>query len=576
MTIWRKILIVLVALVAAAVVLVASHRYFLSEERTIAEGRLSFYRSSVVAEIERFSHLTHVLALDPFVIDTAEGAPPAPLDARLRDFAAEAGLDAIYLMTTSGLTIAASNAGMPASFVGQDYGFRPYFQDALTGEQGRFYGIGATTGLPGYFIADPVRGEAGTIIGVVAIKLDLSRLARSWQNAGERVILADRNGVVLLASDPDWRYRTLEPLDPAQRAAIEQARQFPGQPLDMLDWAALRDGRAQVGGQSGLHLVADDLAHGWALHYFADADRAVARSWLLTASFVMLAGIGFIAFQFQRTRRMGAALRRSAEEEAQLRIANDLLAREIEERRTAERRLSRTQGELERASRLAALGQLAASVTHELGQPIAAMRNHLAAAEMQQGGGGKLVGRLTALVERMEGITRQLKFFARSGNEDLGPVDLISAMQAALELVAPNLGHGDVSLVTDWAEDPVKVTGNRLRLEQVMTNLLRNAIEAVEDADHPTIHVRIGKDADGAWFEVADNGHGLGGKSLDDLKEPFITTRESGQGMGLGLTISAGIVEDHGALMSACAGEESGAIFRVTFPAAEAVGDEAA
>ena len=576
MTALRKILILLLTVAASVSVLLASHRYFVSEERILAEGRLSFYRSSVVSEIERFSHLTHVLSLDPFVIETTLGAEPAPLDARFAEFAAEAGLDAIYLMRTDGVTISASNAGSPASFVGQDYAFRPYFQTALSGDQGRFYGIGATTGLPGYFIADPVRGPDGSIIGVIAIKLDLSGLAQSWQSAGERAVLVDRNGVVLLASDPEWRYRTLEPLDAGQRQAIEEARQFPGQPLDQLDWAPRAEGRAQIGGEAGLHLVARDLPHGWTLHYFPVADRALARSWLVTAFALMLAGIGFIAFQFQRTRRMGAALRRSAEEEAQLRIANDRLAREIEERREAERRLSRTQDELERASRLAALGQLAASVTHELGQPIAAMRNHLAAAEMQPGGGGKLTSRLTSLVERMEGITRQLKFFARSGDEDLGPLDLVGAMQAAIELVQPNLVQGDVALDTDWPEAGVCVTGNRLRLEQVMTNLLRNAADAVDGIPEPRIRVTIGEGAEGAWFEVADNGHGLEGMSLDELKEPFITTRESGQGMGLGLTISAGIVSDHGARMTAGDTAEGGAVFRVVFPPVERVEGEAA
>lgn len=569
MTALRRILIVLVAIAAAVSILLASHRYFVSEERTLAEGRLSFYRSSVVSEIERFSHLTHLLSLDPFVIDTALGANPGPLDTRFAEFSEEAGLDAIYLMRTDGMTIAASNAGSPASFVGQDYAFRPYFQTALAGDQGRFYGIGATTGLPGYFIADPVRGPDGAIIGVVAIKLDLTGLAQSWQSAGERAVLADRNGVVLLASDPEWWYRTLEPLDADQRRLIEESRQFTGQPLDRLDWAPRGDGSAQIGGEAALHLVAEDLPHGWSLHYFPVADRALARSLLVTASIAMLAGIAFIAFQFQRTRRMGAALRRSAEEEAQLRTANERLAREIEERREAERRLSRTQDELERASRLAALGQLAASVTHELGQPIAAMRNHLAAAEMQPGGGGKLTSRLTALVERMEGITRQLKFFARSGDEDLTRIDLVAAMQAAIDLVLPNLEHGDVALETDWPEGSVMVTGNRLRLEQVMTNLLRNAVDALDDVAAPRIRVRIGAGADGAWLEVADNGHGLEGKSLDVLKEPFVTTRESGQGMGLGLTISAGIVADHGAEMSARDGADGGAVFRVTFPPAD-------
>ena len=316
--------------------------------------------------------------------------------------------------------------------------------------------------------------------------------------------------------------------------------------------------------------------HGWALHYFASDDRAIARSWLVTASAVLLAGLGLLWLQGVRARRIGAALKRSEEEEAQLRAANERLAIEIEDRRTAERRLKRTQDELESASRLAALGQLAASVTHELGQPIAAMRNYLAAAEIGSKGGAPMVGKIGALVDRMEGITRQLKFFARTEQDSFGPVDLCDALRASLALVAPNIETDEVMLDVELPKTPVIVRGNKLRLEQVMTNILLNALDAVELADHPRIDVRCGMDDETAWFEVMDNGHGLGEATLADLQEPFVTTRESGRGMGLGLAISSGIVNDHGGVMRADNREGVGAVFRVEFPSAVATETEAA
>ena len=189
-----------------------SYRYFHSEELAKAEGRLTLYQASVVAELERFSHLTYVLARDPFVIETAEGGATDGLSERLRAFSDQAGLDAIYLMNTDGLTIAASNAGQPSSFMGQNYSFRPYFQSALHHTQGRFYGIGATTGLPGYFIADSVHGSGGQIEGVIAIKIGLNDLQDSWRNSGEQVMLANSDGVVLLSSDPARLYHA-DPFD---------------------------------------------------------------------------------------------------------------------------------------------------------------------------------------------------------------------------------------------------------------------------------------------------------------------------------------------------------------------------
>jgi two-component system C4-dicarboxylate transport sensor histidine kinase DctB len=557
---------VLAILIVAIGIFWVSRAYFQSEELSKAEGRLSLYESTVSAEFERFSHLTYVLARDPFVIDTAINGDTSTLNPRLAEFAQRAGLDAIYLMDTTGLTIAASNFDTDASFVGQNYGFRPYFQVALSGEQGRFYAIGSTTGIPGYFIADAVTDAGGNTVGVVAIKIELFQLEQSWKQSGEHLFLANHDGVILLSSDPSWRYKTTATLSEDQRRDIEVARQFSGQPLVPLDWRMLTADRAEVNGAEWLHLTSETLPHGWRLHYFASDDRAVSRSWLVTAIAVALAALAFIFFQTQRARRVGAALARSERNEAELRQANERLAVEIDERITAERRLKRTQNELERAGRLAALGQLAASVTHELGQPIAAMKNHLAAAEIQSGT-TKLTDRLQGLVDRMEGITRQLKFFARQGKDNFERVDLRDAMQAALDLVDPNISLRKVTVHRIGADEPVPLTCNKLRIEQVMTNLLRNALDAVEDTPSPEIAVSFGQSHQNVWFSVADNGHGLGGRTLSELSEPFTTTRESGQGMGLGLAISAAIVNDHNGHMTATDNPDGGTVFTVSFPA---------
>ena len=310
------------------------------------------------------------------------------------------------------------------------------------------------------------------------------------------------------------------------------------------------------------------MPHGWELHYFASDSRATAFAWLTAATVVLVAGAFLVLYQIQRARRAALALRRSEEEEAKLREANERLAVEIDERRTAERRLRRTQSELEQASRLAALGQLAASVTHELGQPIAAMRNQVAAAELGAKADSVFTGKIGGLVDRMEGITRQLKFFARSEDERFQDVDLCTSMRAALALVEPNLSTFGVSVDLDLPDAPVLVRGIGLRLEQVMTNLLRNAIDAMEDSNAARLQVSIGTDADTAWFEIRDHGHGLGDATLADLQEPFVTTRASGQGMGLGLAISASIVNDHEGTMTARNANRGGAVFRVSLPLA--------
>ncbi len=546
-----------------------SFTYFQSQEIDKAEARLTLYRSALVAELRHFSHLPFLLSLDPVVTATLGGAPPEHLDHRLARFAQSAGIDAIYLMDASGLTISASNARATSSFKGQNYAFRPYFQEANQGRLGEFYGIGATTGQPGYFYAIAVQNPNGEEDGVIAIKIDLSTVQESWQSSGEQIVLANADGVALLASDPSWRYHTLTPLTDAQREQIVASRQFADEPLASLGWSFDHANQtAKIDGERVLYLNTYDLPNSWSLHFFVPDDVALTRAWLTTGAFLVTLMGAFIAFQLLRVRRIGAALKRSENEEALLRQANDRLEIEIEDRRTAERNLQKTQAELERAGRLAALGQLASSVTHELGQPIAAMRNQLAAAEMTFGA-SPLTTKMEGLVGRMESITRQLKFFSRKGRDKFETVDLQDVVDSALELLEPNITYCTATVTIDRPDGPMEVKANRLRLEQVMTNIMRNALDAVENTPLRNIHIVMGQTQSHVWFSVADTGHGLDGKSLDDLKEPFATTRESGRGMGLGLTISAGIISDHDGTIRADDRPKGGTIFRIELPRAQ-------
>ncbi|MEL6608107.1 MAG: ATP-binding protein [Pseudomonadota bacterium] len=556
----------MLACVAVVAIYAVSLAAFQADERRTATARASLYDSSLRAEVARFRHLPPILAEDVQVRNVAQGAPPSGLNTRLARFAAQAGVDAIYLMDRTGETIAASNAGTTLSFLGQSYGFRPYFQAALSGEEGTFYGIGATTRRPGYFIASPVRATSGDIAGVLALKLDLGELSDSWRAGGEKVMLVNSDGIVVLASDPAWLYHTLSPLSDARRAEIASERQFADEPLPVLAWAATGDAILWLDGQRYTRVVRANLPEGWSLHYLGPLQPAASRALLTALLAVLLAGAFLVGAQRRRARATTRALSASREAEAQLRRTNAQLAHEIDERKIAETKLRRTQRELERASKLAALGHLAASVTHELGQPIAAMKNHLLAAEL---GGNRVAPALSGLVERMEGITRQLKFFARPGNDQFGAVEMPEVLDTALDLVGPSFA--DVAFVTDVAaDDDLVVRGDRLRLEQIVVNLLRNAAEAASDTTAPQrVDIGLNRDADGGVrLSVVDSGPGLNGQSIEALSEPFVSTRASGEGMGLGLAISMEIAQEHdGSLTARDRTHGTGAEFVLRLPA---------
>ena len=545
----------------------ASFSYFKSEEIQKADARLSLYQNSLLSEIERFAYFPYVLSQDPHVIRATQGVGHHDLNNRLLEFSNKSGVEAIYLMDTTGRTIATSNFANKNSYLNQNYAFRPYFKQALAGLHGEFYGIGATTKTPGFFISAPVHGADQKVSGVIAIKLALGNLEKSWMDAGEQVLLTNDDSVVLLSSNPNWRYKALHELSQKRRDEIRDERQFADEPLDVLNWHTHGDNQATVGEKRFLLVKAKIATRNWHLYFFASERPVVERVWMTLISFAVIISLFFGFTQLRRSMRIGVALRASQADSAELREANTRLAVEIDERVAAERRLQRTQDELARASRLAALGQLAVSVTHELGQPIAAMRNYMTAAELSPNPPeSSFLQKMTALVLRMENITKELKFFSSSGADNFAPIDVRDVIKGAEELLAPNFAASNVHYKRSWQDEALMVRGNQLRLEQVMTNLMRNALNAMDETENPSMSVQLSVEGENALIEVFDTGSGLGEATIEQLQEPFYSTQPSGKGMGLGLAISTEIVREHGGHINARNRREKGAVFSIHLP----------
>lgn len=566
---WRSGLLILTGLALCWAAFSLSFSAFKTAELARATARTRLYQAVLAEALDRFQHLPYVLAEDAGLRAAVAGNPPANLNARLAEYARRAGVDALYVMDRTGLTVAASNYDRPLTFLGQSYGFRPYFQAAMAGQQGEFFAIGATTSRPGYFIAAGVPGPDGrTINGVVALKIDLGALAQVWDTPGERVFVANADGVIVLASDPALRYRTLAPLTRPRRQAVDAARQFAGEPLLPLDWRPGGKSEVRLDGIRFLEVNSPLPRLGWSIYFLTDIAPIRQRALLTALAMAAMLGGAYAGYLLIRARRVRQALRVSQADRVALRSINRRLEKEVEDRRRAERRLARTQSELDRASRLAALGRLAASVTHELGQPISAMRTYLAAEEIGAPVGDKmLLGRLGGLVARMENITRQLRFFATDGGTLATPVDLARVIEGALGLVRHDLDTAGIIPQIKAPPDPVMVKGDRLRLEQVLVNLLRNAQQAMADTGATELTITLGTRDDGqAVLSVSDRGGGLGTLSIEELSEPFHTSRPSGEGMGLGLAISAAIMEDHGGTLRAASREGGGASFDMILP----------
>ncbi len=548
------LLLLAAAFVALSALFYTATSVFRTLELSQAEAKLSLYRTTIENELQRLEHLPVIVAGSPQVQNALRYSVPEGLNQDLFDLSRDARAEAIYVMNTNGVTVAASNFGKTPNFLGKNYGFRQYFQEAMQGKRGSLFAIGVTTSRPGYFLSAPVL-SAGNPIGVAVVKLDLTRLAEILEQTNEMILVSNKDNIVVLSSRLNWRYHTLSALNALRRNEIAGERQFGTEALEALDWEASAENSAMLDGQKYLSLETQLDKPQWTIRYLGDTRPLRERALLVVAVAAGVMALSALAFLAWRSGRLRHALSASQKDRKRLQ-------REIEVRRQAERRLTHAQEELKRGSKLAALGQLAASVTHELGQPISAMKNYLIAEEIAGDAPQSGVGRqLSPIVARMENITKQLRFFASDRGEKMKPVIVQQVVRGALSLLKHDLEERGVALVTTLPKQEVVVLGNQQRLEQVVINVLRNAMMAAEALPDPKVTIDLRRDAKQVILSVTDTGAGLGGQTIDQLSEPFHTTRSSGEGMGLGLAISASIIQEHGGRLTAKDADTGGAEF---------------
>ena len=574
---------VLLAIAAGIVLLLIAYRVaeIYNVGRTVeAAGRQAApHLASLVSELERYQTLPPILSEDQAVIAAATGSPAGSLNERLERFAETTGVDAIYVMDDRGWTIASSNWREPKTFLGQNYGFRPYFRTALDGRPGEYYAIGATTGVPGYFVSHPVIADGKGVVGVIAVKVELRDLEANWATPEGRLFITNNDGVIVLSGQDSWRFRTIAQLDDETRRLIAERRQFADVELEPIQLE--RDGSVvTIGSNRFVEHIAEVGRLGWKLHFLSPYGIVQERSRLIVAIIaVLLSSLAAFAL-FRRSERTRGLLITSQRERDELNHLNAELEREIDERRQAETRLKRAQNELKRTSTLAALGQLAASVSHELGQPLSAMKTYIASSSLPALSGksglrpglqdsGDVLVQLDRLADRMIETTRQLKFFAKRGGEKFDDVELTDVIAGGLETMRPAIRSEGVELNCDPSGKPARVRGGRMRLEQVLVNLIRNALDAMQDSPRKHLSIALELDRQYARIVVSDTGAGIDGGSERAIFEPFVTTKASGEGMGLGLAISTEIVKEHGGRLTARNIRGGGAEFVVELPLAE-------
>lgn len=587
--IWFLFTVVWLAIGLVAVMLAGA--WARRDARTLAisqaETAATLHASVLRSELERHRSLPMVLAQDA-ELRAAVASPSLEaterLNRRLDGLARDVRAAAIYLLDARGIAIAASNWREPTSFVGSDYRFRPYFSQAIREGQADFFALGTVSGRPGLYLSKRVTDDRDRTLGVIVAKVEFDALEQEWRASREPTYVTDRNGVVLITTVPQWRFRATRPLDAQQRRQLSRDQTSGAAPLADLPFEA---------GTSDLIPVSDALEPdlyarasepiadvGWTVNLLspvgAQTTRAIVIARVLALlSVALLAGVtGILLRRRQRVRQReieAEAARGELENQiehrtAELRDANSLLSREIDERQRLEKSRQLLQDELIQANKLATLGQIAAGVAHEINQPLAAIRTHAdsAGVYMARNDGAAVTRSLTtigSLSERIGTITDELRAFSRKTRSQAVVVGVTAAIDGALLLAGPRLREQGIRLVRPAVPAALAVRAERNRLEQVVLNLIQNAIEALDGVAQPQITLTVTRAGDHVIVRVHDNGPGLSAEVRDRLFTPFTTDKRDG--MGLGLVISRDIVTGFGGEL-VHETTASGASFRLT------------
>jgi len=562
----------------------------LHDLRALGRHRLDLAASSLEREIDKYAYFPATLGLESNVLHLlhrqSEGAT-LEVNGYLEQLNRRAGTLAVYILDAGGHVVATSNWNTPESFMGEDLSYRPYFYEAVVHGSGRFFGIGTTLGIPGYYLSSAiVDGEH--LVGVAVVKVSLEQLERSWISLEVPVLVTDENGVAILSSVHDWKFATLQPLDAKTREDFDRSQHYNRRRLEPLPIGEI----TVLDASASLMTLPRPSAPGLREQFLAQSAPMPGTPWTLTVMSQLgqlrlratteaaLAAIGaaFLCILGLLVQQRIAQSRERLRAREALQRAHDELELKVEERTAdlsaANLRLRSAQDELVQAGKLAVIGQLSTGIAHELNQPLAALRTLSANAAkfMERGDLATASGnlqRIGALVDSMGKITSQLKTFARKSSGPVAAMPVRPSIDNALFLLEAQLRKAGLEVRQDWPDAEVLALCEPNRLEQVLVNLIGNAADAMAGRPESRLDIAVRQAGGQVRISVRDHGPGISEEAATHLFEPFFTTKDPGAGLGLGLPISAGIIRDFGGTLEGANHPEGGAIFTIVLPTAE-------
>ncbi|KAA8668321.1 sensor histidine kinase [Vibrio gigantis] len=563
-----------------------SHQSLLNDH----QSNLDRFSVHVASQLDKFAHIPELLSKDKELIDALH-SPSNSAQIELTNRYLEHVNTVIqasdtYLLDSIGTTIAASNWNLKHSFVGRNFAFRPYYQQAIQGHEKQYFALGSTSGKRGYYYSYPV-SYAAEIIGVIVVKMDLSLIEASWQGKQSFFVADDKDQIIFMSSNPEWLFKSLQPLDAAQQARIRENQQYLDTQIESLHFSGdLESATSSI--RSSHQLVKEKFFTssrflpdpGLTVRVFSPTHLVW---WDLIAYMVVLSlvfAIIYLAIQLNLHRQHRRAQIDRLQSEANQKLEFQVLERtselhvEIKQRIETERVLRHTQDELIQAAKLAVLGQMSASISHELNNPLAAIRSYadngrLFLAKEKTDRVDDNLSRISSLTDRMAKISHQLRSFAKKSTaEELHTIQILPVLHSSKELMKPQLKSERVKTNELPETFDACILANAIQLEQVIINLLTNAVQAMESQDDKQLavllEVRETDEANTLLIHVDDNGPGFTSSSSGNFFEPFHTTKKNG--LGLGLSISQQIISGINGKLTTGTSPQGGARFSIELP----------
>ncbi len=547
-----------------------------------SKNRLTLFVSNLSGSLAKYEHLPRLISTNPKLLNTLQHDSADFVDLANRFLQAAtvaSGATHAYLMDHSGLTIATSNWGQERSFMGKNFSFRPYFKSAIGGQAGRYFALGTTSQQRGYYFSHPVYYD-DAIAGVVVIKINLADIETAWSDRGNQFLVTDADGIVFLSTHPQWTYRTIRDIDTTRLEEIMLSRRYAGEdilPLKIETLSRLDKNLnlvriSEPGFVNYLHLSQNMPNAGWTVHLLTDIqsirDTLILRA-TAGASGVLIIVLLVSLYLVNRQRRL--ALQGSTvllEKRVQKRTRE--LQNQVDERKKAEQTLRDTQAELIQAAKLAGLGQMSAGISHELNQPLTAIRNYAENARRllereQLESASNNLHEIAELTERMANIIAQLRGFSRKSSGERSRVSVKEAIEQALAMFQREIANDHVKVLQS-IDPELTINTDPLLLNQVLVNLMSNAIQAMSEVEKRQLEVNASMIDSALLLSICDTGPGIPDQVIDNIFDPFFTTKEVGLGLGLGLSISYRIMESLGGRIEVSNNATGGARFELYLP----------